>query len=60
MNEVRWRATKFGESFTNSVGDVFPLINIIAKFTFIENDLANLLEMLLSRDCLDIHILIFC
>jgi hypothetical protein len=27
-----WRATKFRESFTESVGDVFLLI--IAKFTF--------------------------
>ena len=41
--EVGRRATKFGESFTEPVGDVFP--SIIAKFTF-KNDLANLLEML--------------
>jgi hypothetical protein len=29
---VGWRATKFGEPFKQSVGDVFPLT--IAKFTF--------------------------
>jgi hypothetical protein len=45
---VGWRATKFGEPFTESVGDIFPLI--IAKF-ILENNLANFLEMLF-HDCL--------
>jgi hypothetical protein len=31
-NDVGWTATKFGESFIESVGDVFPLL--ITKFTF--------------------------
>jgi hypothetical protein len=41
---VGWRATKFRELFTESVGDVIPLIIVKP----LEDDLANLLEMLLG------------
>ena len=42
-----WRATKFGESFIESVENIFP--STIINFS-LENDLASLLKMLLVSE----------